>query len=67
MERAQRHADDKRIASQRTLDRLKREYDEMVVDRRDNDKQVEELRTEADEVERKVCSCPRRQMTMLTM
>jgi hypothetical protein len=42
------------MASQRTIDRLQREYDEMAVERRDNDKQVEELRAEADDVETKV-------------
>lgn len=55
LERAQRHAEDKRIASQHTIERLQREYEEMAVERRDNDRQVEELRAEADEIERKVC------------
>lgn len=54
LERAQRHAEDKRLASQQTIERLQREYEEMAVERRDNDKQVEELRAEADEIERKV-------------
>ena len=54
LERAQRHAEDKKIASQRTIERLQREYDEMVSERRDNEKQVEELRGEADEIETKV-------------
>lgn len=54
LERAQRHVEDKKIASQRTIDRLQREYDEMAVERRDNDKQVEELRADAIEVEKKV-------------
>ncbi|CDO69122.1 hypothetical protein BN946_scf185042.g24 [Trametes cinnabarina] len=54
LERAQRHAEDKRIASQQTIERLQREYEEMSVERRDNDRQVEELRAEADEIERKV-------------
>ncbi|KAF8892658.1 Nuf2 family-domain-containing protein [Infundibulicybe gibba] len=53
LERAQRHAEDKKQASQRTIDRLQREYDEMAVERRDNDKQVEELREEANQVEAK--------------
>lgn len=56
LERAQRHAEDKKAASQRTIERLQREYDEMVIERRDNDKQVEELRVEADGVETKVRS-----------
>ncbi|KIJ99575.1 hypothetical protein K443DRAFT_102011 [Laccaria amethystina LaAM-08-1] len=54
LERAQKHAEDKKLASQRTIERLQREYDEMVVERRDNDKQVEELRGEADAVESKM-------------
>ena len=57
LERAQRHAEDKRLASQQTIERLEREYQEMVVERRDNDRQVEELRGEADEIERKVSYC----------
>lgn len=54
LERAQRHVEDKRLASQQTIERLQREYEEMSVERRDNDKQVEELRAEADEIERNV-------------
>ncbi|KAG6816946.1 hypothetical protein H0H87_001461 [Tephrocybe sp. NHM501043] len=54
LERAQRHAEEKKLASQRTIDRLQHEYDQMAVERRDNDKQVEELRAEANEVERKM-------------
>ncbi|KAF5386676.1 hypothetical protein D9615_001740 [Tricholomella constricta] len=50
LERAQRHAEEKKMASQRTIDRLQREYNEMAVERRDNDKQVEELRAEANEM-----------------
>jgi chromosome segregation ATPase len=55
LERAQRHAEEKRQASQQTIDRLQREYERMDIERRDNDKQVEELREEADEIEAKVC------------
>ncbi|KAJ7684806.1 Nuf2 family-domain-containing protein [Mycena polygramma] len=54
LERAQRHAEDRKVASQKTIDRLQREYDEMAVERRDNDKQVEELRGEANELETKM-------------
>lgn len=54
LERAQRHAEDKRSISQQTIDRLQHEYEEMAIERRDNDKHVEEMRAEADEVERKV-------------
>lgn len=54
VERAQRHAEDKRQASQQAIERLQQEYENMALERRDNDKQVEETRKEADEVERKV-------------
>ncbi|KAF8623966.1 hypothetical protein AX15_006122 [Amanita polypyramis BW_CC] len=54
LERSQRHAEDKKIANQRTIERLQREYDEMVVERRDNDKQLEELRREADSIDAKM-------------
>ncbi|KAH7889874.1 Nuf2 family-domain-containing protein [Phlebopus sp. FC_14] len=54
LERAQRHAEEKRHASQQTIERLQREYEQMDVERRDNDKQVEELRKEADEIETKM-------------
>ncbi|KAF8840994.1 hypothetical protein BDN67DRAFT_967767 [Paxillus ammoniavirescens] len=54
LERAQRHAEEKRQASQQTIDRLQREYERMDIERRDNDKQVEELREEAHEIEAKM-------------
>lgn len=53
LERAQRHAEEKRQASQQTIERLQREYEKMDVERRDNDKQVEELRMEASDIESK--------------
>lgn len=52
LDRAEKHAKDKRDASQKTIERLQREYEQMDHDRRDNDRQVEELRAMADEVER---------------
>ncbi|KAI5983850.1 Nuf2 family-domain-containing protein [Pisolithus albus] len=54
LERAQRHAEEKRHASQQTIERLQREYEQMDVERRENDKQVEELRKEADDIETKM-------------
>src|SRR6267154_2342246 len=54
LERAQRHAEEKRQASQQTIERLQREYEKMDVERRENDKQVEELRMDADDTESKV-------------
>jgi kinetochore protein Nuf2 len=55
LERAQNHAEDRRIASQKTIERLQREYDEMAIERKENDKEIEELRAKADEIEDKVC------------
>jgi len=57
IERAQKHAEDKKLANQRTNERLQREYDEMVIERRDNDKQLEELRRAADNIDAKVTVC----------
>ncbi|KAG9318295.1 Nuf2 family-domain-containing protein [Chiua virens] len=54
LERAQRHAEEKRHASQQTIERLQREYEQMDIERRDNDKLVEELRKEADDTEAKM-------------
>ncbi|TCD67660.1 kinetochore-associated Ndc80 complex subunit nuf2 [Steccherinum ochraceum] len=54
LERAQRHAEDKRLASQQNIERLQREYEEMAIERRDNDRQVEDMRAQADEIERKM-------------
>ncbi|KAF8906040.1 Nuf2 family-domain-containing protein [Gymnopilus junonius] len=54
LERAQKHAEDKKQASQKTIERLQEEYDEMVVERRVNDKQIEEVRDEANQVEAKM-------------
>jgi len=50
LERAQKHAEDKRLASQQTIERLQREYEEMALERRDNDEQMEKLRMEADDL-----------------
>lgn len=50
LERAQRHAEEKRAASQRTIDHLQQQYDQMVVERRLNDQQVEELRNQVEEI-----------------
>ena len=58
LERAQQNAEEKRAQSQQTLERLQEEYEKMVVDRQVNDRKVEELRAEADEVERQVRSAP---------
>jgi kinetochore protein Nuf2 len=56
LERAQRHAEDRKASSQKTIERLKRQYEEMVVERRDNDKEVEEVRGEARKLETEVGS-----------
>ncbi len=54
LDRAQKHAEDKRLASAHTLNRLQHEYEEMSVERADNDRHVEELRHQADEVEKRM-------------
>ncbi|KAG2023157.1 hypothetical protein CC2G_000843 [Coprinopsis cinerea AmutBmut pab1-1] len=54
LERAQRHAEEKRIQSQKAIERVKKEYEEMSLERRENDKQVEELRKQAHAVEMKM-------------
>jgi kinetochore protein Nuf2 len=56
LEKTQKHAEDKKLANQKRIEKLQLEYADMVVDRRENDKQIEEVRQEANEVERKVCS-----------
>ncbi|KAL0947262.1 hypothetical protein HGRIS_013383 [Hohenbuehelia grisea] len=54
LERAQRHAEDRKINSQKTIERLQQECEQMALERRDNDRQVEDLRGEADEIEAKL-------------
>ena len=54
LECAQRHAKEKWHASQQTIKWLQCKYEQMDIERRENDKQVEEFRKEADEVEAKV-------------
>ncbi|KAJ8514657.1 hypothetical protein ONZ45_g7837 [Pleurotus djamor] len=50
LERAQRYTEEKKAISQKTIERLQREYDDMAVERRDNDRQVEEYRLEAESI-----------------
>lgn len=54
LERAQRHAEDKKQANEKTIARLKAEYEQMAIERRDNDKQLEELRVEANNIQSEV-------------
>ena len=54
IERTQQHIEDKRIASKQAIEQLEKEYQNMAIERRDTDKHNEELRAEADEVDRKV-------------
>ncbi|KZT29875.1 hypothetical protein NEOLEDRAFT_1238609 [Neolentinus lepideus HHB14362 ss-1] len=49
--RAQHQAEEKRATSQRTIEDLQRDYEKMAAERRDNDKQMEELRAQADVIE----------------
>ncbi|THU86255.1 hypothetical protein K435DRAFT_370466 [Dendrothele bispora CBS 962.96] len=51
LEQAQKRAEEKKAASQRTLDRLQAEYDQMAIERRDNDQEVQKIRSQADEVQ----------------
>lgn len=54
LDRAVRHAQEKRSAGQQTIERLQAEYEEMVAERRDNDKEVEEYHVQEREVQRTV-------------
>ena len=54
LDRAVRHAQEKRNASQQTIERLQAEYEEMVAERRDNDKEVEEYHIQEREVQKTV-------------
>jgi len=56
LEKTQKHAEDKKVSNQKRIEKLQLEYADMVVERRENDKQIEEVRQEANEVEMKVCS-----------
>jgi len=64
LERAQNHAEDKKSLSQKTIERLQQEYDNMVVERRENDRQIEEVRQEANDVEMKVRRPPLHGLTL---
>lgn len=64
LERAQNHAEDKKSLSQKTIERLQQEYDNMVVERRENDRQIEEVRQEANDVEMKVRRPPIHGLTL---
>ncbi|KAI0736553.1 Nuf2 family-domain-containing protein [Fomitopsis betulina] len=66
LERAQQNAEEKRAQSHQTLERLQEEYEKMVVDRQVNDRKVEELRAEADEVERQMAEHLRKSQAELT-
>lgn len=54
VEREQKYADEQREKSQGTIAKLKKEFEEMSLERRDNDHVVEETKREAAEIERKV-------------
>lgn len=53
-EREQRYAEEQRTKSQNTITNLKRQFEEMSLERRDNDHVVEETKREASEIERKM-------------
>ncbi|EKM82897.1 hypothetical protein AGABI1DRAFT_118320 [Agaricus bisporus var. burnettii JB137-S8] len=50
LERAQRHGEDKKQANEKMITRLKEEFEQMAMERRDNDKQLEELRVETNHI-----------------
>ncbi|KIM56125.1 hypothetical protein SCLCIDRAFT_1220548 [Scleroderma citrinum Foug A] len=54
LECIQRHTKEKWHASQQTIKWLQHKYEQMDIERRENDKQVEEFRKEANEVEAKM-------------
>ncbi|KAH9967904.1 Nuf2 family-domain-containing protein [Russula dissimulans] len=66
LERAQHHMEDKRVAGQQAIARLEKEYENMAIERRDTDKHNEELRAEADELERKMAEHLKRSETELS-
>ncbi|KAF5355279.1 hypothetical protein D9758_006087 [Tetrapyrgos nigripes] len=51
LEQAQKRAEEKKAASQRTIERLQSEYEQMAIERRDNDQEVQKIQTQADEIE----------------
>jgi kinetochore protein Nuf2 len=54
LERTRRQAADRQAASAQTLARLQREYAELSAERRENDREVDTLNKEADEIERRM-------------
>lgn len=54
LERAQRHGEDKKQANEKMITRLKEEFEQMAMERRDNDKQLEELRVETNHIHSEV-------------
>lgn len=54
LNRMRRLATEQQRKAEEDIKRLTKEYAEMSEERRDNDRQVEELKQEADEIERKV-------------
>lgn len=66
LDRAQKHAEDKRLGSQKTIERLQQEYEQMALERRDNDKQMDELRKEADDVATRVRMIPKIEFVRLS-
>lgn len=54
LERAKRHAEEKRTLSQHAMERLKRDYDAMSEERRLNDSEMEHIRAQAEAIESEV-------------
>lgn len=53
-ERVKRHAQERKVAGQSNIERLQKEYDEMVAERAENEKQVEQLWAEVSRIEDEV-------------
>ncbi|KAF9052757.1 Nuf2 family-domain-containing protein [Panaeolus papilionaceus] len=54
LERTQRHAEERRHTSQKSLENLQREYEHMALERRENDKNIEEIREESRQIKVKM-------------
>ncbi|KAF8482328.1 Nuf2 family-domain-containing protein [Gautieria morchelliformis] len=66
VEREQKYADEQREKSQGTIAKLKKEFEEMSLERRDNDHVVEETKREAAEIEQKMAEHLRQNEEELT-
>jgi kinetochore protein Nuf2 len=54
LERAHRHAEEKKQANQKLIERVQQEYDKMVIERRENEHEMEAIRAQGDDIETKM-------------